>query len=931
MKRTIRARAVLASSALLASLCVPVAVALTSRTARATPPAGLGVFVGYAEDKEINTPDPPAFPVPWAGAPNTVFLGGTFPGAGNCGTLTVCYDAGAIRLDNPGPAPVHVDRVDVDDHSSVPGGKVFTNLWGSFTVPAGQSVILTENPPNNNPTFDNFDTSSYPDKNCTPLTVAPTVTITIAGVPTTLADSTHVLDSGGIDAGSCTPKRNESIQWRAIGSAGSNFATLTLGPATVTQFAGGSVTETASLLDGGGGGLPNVAVRFDVTSGPDAGLTQSVLTDSNGHAAFTFSGQGEGEDAVRATVTSVGSFRSKTAEVMWTDDSSAWNAADIGGATPAGAQSFAAASGTWTVAGGGSGVTDTSDQFHFVWKSVTPDVGIGARVGSQTNTNAAAPAGVMLRAGTDPGAPYYAAFVTPGSGVSVLQRATQGGPAVSLVNLAGAAPAYLWVADIGGTLTTYDSADGYVWQKIAGSSAPAALGSQLLAGLAVASNDGTQLSQATIDSIVLSGKPPAPAPPIPCPGPWTCADIGNPTPAGSQFFDPNTGAWSITAGGADISGTNDQFRFVWQSLTGDGNIAARVASMAGMNSAAKAGVMLRASTDPAAPYYGVVVTPGQGIKVQQRSTQGGTTVKLANPTGTVPAYVKVTRAGSTFKSFTSTDGANWSLIAGSTFTMNLGATVLEGLAVTSHNNGVAGTVTMDSLSGTLAPPSPTSTTTTTTSSTTSSSSTSSTSTTSTTSSSTTSTTSGPPLPCPAPWTCADIGSPALAGTQSFDSGTGTWTLVGGGTDITGTADQFHFVSQSLTGDGSISAQVITQTNSSTNAKAGVMLRASSDAGAPNYAVLVSPSVGIKVQERATQGGTTVKLANPTGTVPVFLKVSRSANTFSAYTSADGVTWSLIPGSVFTMNVGATLLAGLADNSHNAGALCTVTMDSVVVG
>jgi hypothetical protein len=135
----------------------------------------------------------------------------------------------------------------------------------------------------------------------------------------------------------------------------------------------------------------------------------------------------------------------------------------------------------------------------------------------------------------------------------------------------------------------------------------------------------------------------------------------------------------------------------------------------------------------------------------------------------------------------------------------------------------------------------------------------------------------------------------------------------------------------LTGDGSISAQVITQTNSSTNAKAGVMLRASSDAGAPNYAVLVSPSVGIKVQERATQGGTTVKLANPTGTVPVFLKVSRSANTFSAYTSADGVTWSLIPGSVFTMNVGATLLAGLADNSHNAGALCTVTMDSVVVG
>ena len=146
-KRTLRARAVLATTALLASVCVPVAIAVTSHTAAASLPGGLGIFVGYAEDKEINAPDPASFPVPWAGAPNTVFLGGTFPG-GVCGTHPVCYDAGAIRLDNPGSSPVVVDRVDVDDHSSVTGGKVFNNLWGSFTVPPHQSVIVTENPPN---------------------------------------------------------------------------------------------------------------------------------------------------------------------------------------------------------------------------------------------------------------------------------------------------------------------------------------------------------------------------------------------------------------------------------------------------------------------------------------------------------------------------------------------------------------------------------------------------------------------------------------------------------------------------------------------------------------------------------------------------------------------------------------------------------------
>jgi hypothetical protein len=167
------------------------------------------------------------------------------------------------------------------------------------------------------------------------------------------------------------------------------------------------------------------------------------------------------------------------------------------------------------------------------------------------------------------------------------------------------------------------------------------------------------------------------------------------------------------------------------------------------------------------------------------------------------------------------------------------------------------------------------------------------------------------------------------GRQSFDPGTNTWTITAGGTDITGTADQFRFVSQPLSGDGSISARVASQTNSSSNAKAGVMLRATTDAGSPNYAVVVSPGAGIKVQERSVPGGTTVKLANPAGTAPAYVKVTRSGTTFTAYTSADGVTWTLIPGSTFTMSLGPTVLEGLAVTSHNSGTLGTVTMDSVV--
>lgn len=171
----------------------------------------------------------------------------------------------------------------------------------------------------------------------------------------------------------------------------------------------------------------------------------------------------------------------------------------------------------------------------------------------------------------------------------------------------------------------------------------------------------------------------------------------------------------------------------------------------------------------------------------------------------------------------------------------------------------------------------------------------------------------------------------MAGGQSYDPGTGTWTITGGGTDITGTSDQFHFVSAPLVGDGSVSAEVTSQTDSSSNAKAGVMLRSSLDPAAPEYSVLVSPGAGVKVQVRSTQGGNTTKLANPTGTVPAYLEVTRSGSTFTASTSTDGVHWTVIPGSSVTVSLPSTLSAGLVVTSHNAGALSTVTMTSGAIG
>src|ERR1051325_10079280 len=78
------------------------------------------------------------------------------------------------------------------------------------------------------------------------------------------------------------------------------------------------------------------------------------------------------------------------------------------------------------------------------------------------------------------------------------------------------------------------------------------------------------------------------------------------------------------------------------------------------------------------------------------------------------------------------------------------------------------------------------------------------------------------------WTSGDVGAVQASG--SYTQSGGTFTVMGSGADIWVTADEFHFVSTPLTGDGSITARVVSQTNTNPWAKAGVMIRESRAAG-----------------------------------------------------------------------------------------------------
>jgi hypothetical protein len=154
-------------------------------------------------------------------------------------------------------------------------------------------------------------------------------------------------------------------------------------------------------------------------------------------------------------------------------------------------------------------------------------------------------------------------------------------------------------------------------------------------------------------------------------------------------------------------------------------------------------------------------------------------------------------------------------------------------------------------------------------------------------------------------------------------------VTGFGSDVWGTADSFHFVSQPMAADGSISAQVVSQTNSSSWAKGGLMLRLTTDPGSPYYAIFATPGNGAAVQWRTAQGGSTSQVSTA-GTVPLYLEIVRSGTTYTAYTSPDGSTWTAVPGSTVTLaSLSGSLLEGLAVNSHNTGQYSTVVYGSMV--
>jgi hypothetical protein len=363
------------------------------------------------------------------------------------------------------------------------------------------------------------------------------------------------------------------------------------------------------------------------------------------------------------------------------------------------------------------------------------------------------------------------------------------------------------------------------------------------------------------------------------PGGWTSRDVGAVGAAGTAVY--GSGGWTIEGSGADIWGTADEFHYVYREVHGNFTVTTRVASIENLDRWVKAGLMIRETLAPGSRHASLFATPRteRGIAFQRRRQTNGISVHTAGPAVAPPGWLTLGRIGDTISAYyRASPTAAWTLVGRETLA-GLPASVVVGLAVSSHVDGALATARFDNVrvdTGQLE-------------------------------------------------ASEDVGAVGVAGSASFDGV--VYDVRASGTDIWGTADAFRIVHHGSSHGPSteITARVRSLENTHVWAKAGVMFRQSPPiAASPNVMVAVTPGRGVAMQYRAVHGGPSVQVAVRAGIAPEWVRLSQSDGVFRGYASEDGVTWHLI-GSVTLDWTGAP---ALAVTSHNNGTLTRAVFENV---
>jgi hypothetical protein len=642
-------------------------------------------------------------------------------------------------------------------------------------------------------------------------------------------------------------------------------------PASPSPAAGATGVPTASTLSWTSAGATSYDVKFGTTNPPPQVTTgQAAASYAPSLAASTaYFWQIVAHNSVGATTGPVWSF---TTAAPGGGLPAPWVSQDVGATGLAGSASFAG--GVFTVNGSGADIWGNADAFQYVYQPLTGDGQIVARVAGVQNTNMFAKAGVMLRETTAAGAAHVILDVRPDGSIEFMTRLTTGGATTYIGGATQAPPAWLKLVRTGTTVTGSVSPNGTAWTTVGSTSVTMA--STALAGLIVTSHDTSQTNTSTFDNVAVT--PAAPPPPPAAPG--------SPSPASGAAGVATNSTLSWTAAGAtsyDVKfGTSSPPPPVTTGQAAASYAPALAVSttyfwqiIAHNSGGATSGAIWSFSTAAAPP-------PPPSLPASPAPADGATGV-ATNATLTWSAAGATSydvKFGTTNTPPQVTTGQ-----AAASYTPALAAGTAYFWQIVAHNSGGATTGPVWSF-----------------------------------------TTAAGGGGLPSPWLSQDVGATGLAGSASFAGG--VFTVKGSGADIWGSADAFQYVYQPLTGDGQIIARVTGVQNTSTFAKAGVMLRETTAAGAVHVILDLRPDGSIEFMTRQTTGGATTYLSGATQAPPAWLKLVRTGTTVTGYASTDGTVWATVGTTGVTMS--STALIGLIVTSHDTTQTNTSTFDNVAV-
>jgi ABC-type transport system involved in multi-copper enzyme maturation permease subunit len=142
------------------------------------------------------------------------------------------------------------------------------------------------------------------------------------------------------------------------------------------------------------------------------------------------------------------------------------------------------------------------------------------------------------------------------------------------------------------------------------------------------------------------------------------------------------GCMTIPPVGPGGEAVSDNFYFVRQPLAGNGSITVRITSLTGLLPAnpntpvgpnapidtrpglvpwAKAGIIIKESTQPGSAYAAMMVTADHGVRMQDDYTND-TTGQPGAVSPASPRWLRLTRSGDTITGYESVDGAHWTQV-----------------------------------------------------------------------------------------------------------------------------------------------------------------------------------------------------------------------------------------------------------------------------